>query len=112
MKKILLILFSSIFLLVSCDTLQTNNTVTVGTNNSYWRYDYYYRNYYRYNRQFYWNYPRQKVIIKQRPQQKIIILEGILKNMNIKELKEFFKFVEKRDKELINNLYKYVGYKI
>lgn len=32
--------------------------------------------------------------------------------MNIKELKEFFKFVEKRDKELINNLYKYVEYKI
>ena len=66
MKKILLILFSSIFLLVSCDTLQTNNTVTVGTNNSYLRYDYYYR----YNRQLYWNYPRQKVIIKQRPQRK------------------------------------------
>ncbi len=61
MKKILLILFSSIFLLVSCDTLQTNNTVTVGTNNSYMRYDYYYR----YSRPLYWNYPRQKVIIKQ-----------------------------------------------
>ena len=25
--------------------------------------------------------------------------------MNIKELKEFFEFVEKRDKKLINNLY-------
>lgn len=32
--------------------------------------------------------------------------------MNIKELKEFFEFVEKRDKKLINNLYKYVEYKI
>ena len=64
MKKILLILFSSIFLLVSCDTLKTNNTVTVGTNNSYWRYYYYYR----YNCQLYWNYQRQKVIIKQRLQ--------------------------------------------
>lgn len=32
--------------------------------------------------------------------------------MNIKELKEFFEIVEKRDKELINNLYKYVEYKI
>lgn len=74
MKKILLILFSSIFLLVSCDTLKTNNTVTVGTNNSYWRYDYYYR----YNRQLYWNYPRQKVIINQHLNEKIIILEGIL----------------------------------
>lgn len=35
MKKILILLFS-IFLLVSCDTLQTSNTINVGTNNSYW----------------------------------------------------------------------------
>ena len=90
MKKILLILFSSIFLLVSCDTLQTNNTVTVGTNNSYWRYDYYYRNYYRYNRQFYWNYPRQKVIIKQRPQRKNHNFRGNFEKYEYKRVERIF----------------------
>lgn len=44
MKKILILLFS-IFLLVSCDTLQTSNTITIETGNSYWRYKPYYINY-------------------------------------------------------------------
>ena len=56
MKKILLILFSSVFLLVGCDTLQTSNTITIETGNSYWRYKPYYINYYRYNCQLYQNY--------------------------------------------------------
>ena len=67
MKKILILLFS-IFLLVSCDTLQTSNTITIETDNSYWRYKPYYINYYRYNYQLYQNYPRRVIIIKQHPQ--------------------------------------------
>lgn len=67
MKKILLILFS-IFLLVSCDTLQTSNTITIETGNSYWRYKPYYINYYRYNCQLYQNYQRRVIIIKQHSQ--------------------------------------------
>ena len=68
MKKILLILFSSVFLLVGCDTLQTSNTITIETDNSYWRYKPYYINYYRYNYQLYQNYQRRVIIIKQHPQ--------------------------------------------
>ena len=68
MKKILLILFSSVFLLVGCDTLQTSNTITIETGNSYWRYKPYYINYYRYNCQLYQNYQRRVIIIKQHPQ--------------------------------------------
>ena len=60
MKKILLILFS-IFLLVSCDTLQTSNTITIETGNSYWRYKPYYINYYRYNCKLYQNYQRRVI---------------------------------------------------
>ena len=67
MKKILLILFS-IFLLVSCDTLQTSNTITIEAGNSYWRYKPYYINYYRYNCQLYQNYQRRVIIIKQHSQ--------------------------------------------
>lgn len=67
MKKILLILFS-IFLLVSCATLQTSNTITIETGNSYWRYKPYYINYYRYNCQLYQNYQRRVIIIKQHSQ--------------------------------------------
>ena len=67
MKKILLILFS-IFLLVSCNTLQTSNTITIETGNSYWRYKPYYINYYRYNCQLYQNYQRRVIIIKQHSQ--------------------------------------------
>ena len=67
MKKILILLFS-IFLLVSCDTLQTSNTVTIETGNSYWRYKPYYINYYRYNCQLYQNYQRRVIIIKQHSQ--------------------------------------------
>ena len=38
-------------------------------NNSYWEYNPYYRNYYRYNYQLYWNRQKQRVIIiKQHPQ--------------------------------------------
>ena len=66
MKKILLILFSSVFLLVGCDTLQTSNTITIETGNSYWRYKPYYINYYRYC-QLYQNYQRRVIIIKQHP---------------------------------------------
>lgn len=64
MKKILLILFSSVFLLVGCDTLQTSNTITIETDNSYWRY----KPYYRYNCQLYQNYPIRVIITKQHPQ--------------------------------------------
>lgn len=67
MKKILILLFS-IFLLVSCDTLQTSNTITIETGNSYWRYKPYYINYYRYNCQLYQNYQRRVIIIKQHSQ--------------------------------------------
>ena len=67
MKKILILLFS-IFLLVSCDTLQTSNIITIETGNSYWRYKPYYINYYRYNCQLYQNYQRRVIIIKQHPQ--------------------------------------------
>ena len=67
MKKILILLFS-IFLLVSCDTLQTSNTITIETGNSYWRYKPYYINYYRYNCQLYQNCQRRVIIIKQHPQ--------------------------------------------
>ena len=67
MKKILILLFS-IFLLVSCDTLQTSNTITIETGNSYWRYKPYYINYYRYNYQLYQNYQRRVIIIKQHSQ--------------------------------------------
>lgn len=67
MKKILILLFS-IFLLVSCDTLQTSNTITIETGNSYWRYKPYYINYYRYNYQLYQNYKRRVIIIKQHSQ--------------------------------------------
>ena len=67
MKKILILLFS-IFLLVSCDTLQTSNTITIETGNSYWRYKPYYINYYRYNCQLYQNYQRRVIIIKQHTQ--------------------------------------------
>ena len=67
MKKILILLFS-IFLLVNCDTLQTSNTITIETGNSYWRYKPYYINYYRYNCQLYQNYQRRVIIIKQHSQ--------------------------------------------
>lgn len=80
MKKIVILLFS-IFLLVSCDTLQTSNTITVGTNNSYWRYNPYYRNYYRYSHQLYRNHQKQRVIIiKQHPQRIHYSFRGHFRN--------------------------------